>query len=101
MKENYIILDTIGNFCIKYSNIDNFISDPLHLRVGKEYNLNVVKEVKVTDEFLGLDEKVRKCSNDESFAVCMTKHYINNLIKKCKCLPFSIRSPYEVCNGMK
>ena len=29
------------------------MTDPLHLALGKEYNLNVVKEIKVTEEFLG------------------------------------------------
>lgn len=72
------------------------MTDPLHLALGKEYNLNVVKEIKVTEEFLGLNEKVRKCSNYESLDDCMTKHYIDNMIRQCKCLPFNIRSTHEV-----
>ena len=36
--------------------------------LGMEYNVNFVKEVKVTESFLGLKEK--GCQNIETFMVC-------------------------------
>ena len=34
-----------------------------------EYNLNVIKEIKVTDSFLTLDEQSRGCQNKETYQV--------------------------------
>ena len=56
-----------------------------------EYNVNVVKEVEVTESYLGLDQKVRGCQKAESFHNCTTKHYFDSLLEKCACLPFKIR----------
>ena len=66
------------------------------LNTGKEYNLNVVKEIKVTNDFLGLDEQIRKCRNEEPFKDCKTKNYNEIILEQCGCLPFSIRSPEKV-----
>ena len=60
------------------------------LELGKEYNLNNVKEVKVTNDFVGLDETTRKCQNEEDLMDCETRKLIDSLFQKCKCLPFSI-----------
>ena len=43
----------------------------------KEYNLNVVKEVKVTEAFLGLGKEVIKCQNDETYDDCRTRQYFD------------------------
>ena len=50
-----------------------------------------VKEMKVTDEYLGLDEKVRKCQNDEPFENCTSRQYIENVKKQCGCVPYALR----------
>ena len=67
-----------------------FITDPLKLPTGREYNLNNVKELKITDEFLTLDKQIIGCQNTESIEECKTREYIDTLMKKCKCLPYSI-----------
>ena len=72
------------------------ISDPLTLTLGKEYNLNTVKEFKVTDEFLSLDFQKRDCQNQESKSDCSTRLYREALLTHCKCLPFNIRVSDEV-----
>ena len=64
--------------------------EPVGLAVGKEYNLNNLKAVKVTDEFLKLDRATIGCQNTKSIQDCKTKEYIDSLIKQCKCLPYSI-----------
>ena len=40
--------------------------EPLPLQLGKEYKLNVVKEIEATREFQDLDKNVKKCSIEES-----------------------------------
>ena len=70
--------------------------DLLKLPLGKEYNLNVVKEVKVTEDFLGLRREVTKCQNDETYNDCKTRQYYEKLKSACQCLPFSIRKSNEV-----
>ena len=52
-----------------------------------KYNLNDIKEIKVTESYLGLDMDVRKCQNIQSVNNCTTKHFITNLVEKCGCLP--------------
>ena len=65
--------------------------EPLKLKIGIEYNLNNVKEIDVSDEFLTLDKAIINCQNDESLQDCKTRKYIDALIEQCKCLPFTIR----------
>ena len=42
-----------------------FSLEPLTLFGEGEYNLNVVKEIKVTESYLGLDENVRECKVED------------------------------------
>ena len=52
--------------------------------------MDVVKEVKVTEDYLELDEYTRNCQNTETFEECTTKQYLNAVEKKCKCLPYGL-----------
>ena len=56
-----------------------------------EYNLNILKEIEVTESFNELDEDVRECQNKETYDECTTRHYIEETRHKCGCLPFAIR----------
>ena len=56
-----------------------------------EYNLNVLKDIKVTESFLGLDKDVRGCQNDEPYDNCTTRHYLDTILNNCGCLPFMLR----------
>ena len=71
----------------------------MKLQVGKEYNLNNVIEIKVTNEFLDLEKDVIGCQNDESYDDCNTRHYIEKLHNHCGCLPFTIRNSEKACTG--
>ena len=62
----------------------------MKLNLGMKYNLNVMKEISVTDSFLSLDETIRGCQ-DELFEECTNRMYKNALINECQCLPFQIR----------
>ena len=72
------------------------ILDPVLLLGEGEYNLNVLKESEVTNSFLSLSKDERKCQNEESYAKCTTRHYIDTMNKKCGCLPISINPNYTV-----
>ena len=75
------------------------ILDPLRLTLGKEYNLNTVKQIKVTDDFLSLKKYQRGgCQNDETKPECKTRVYKDALLKQCRCLPFYLRISDEVLN---
>ena len=67
-----------------------FLIEPLKLPVGKKYNLNNVKEIQVSEDFLGLPNEVIGCQNVESEEDCKTRLYMNALINQCKCLPFGV-----------
>ena len=54
-----------------------------------EYNLNIVTEEKVTESFLGMDQSVRGCQNEEHYDECTTRQYIEKMKEKCGCLPLS------------
>ena len=76
------------------------VLDPLTLTLGKEYNLNTVKEFEVTDDFLNLDFQKRDCQNQESMSDCKTRLYREALLTQCKCLPFNIRVSDEVIENL-
>ena len=89
-RDNFIIIDSIGkNFTsIKLMN-DLYLTippDPLHLSLENEYNLNVLKEIEVSDDFLTIDENVRNCQNDETYDDCITEKYVHTILKNCRCI---------------
>ena len=53
-------------------------------------NLDVVKEIEVTDSFLGLDQDSKECQNEEPYFNCTTRHYLTSVQKICGCLPASL-----------
>ena len=55
-----------------------------------QYNLLSLKEITVTDSFLGLDKVTRNCQIIEAFDDCKTKLYIEKIREKCRCLPLSV-----------
>ena len=73
------------------------ILEPLMLEIGNEYNLNNVKEIKVTNDFLTLDKTITHCQNKESFEDCKTRKYADAIVHQCRCLPFAIGNDSEVC----
>ena len=63
-----------------------------------EYNLNAVKEMKVTDSFSTLDLNVRNCQNTNDYEECTTKAYHDSFMEKCHCIPFNINSKEVIFN---
>ena len=61
-----------------------------------QYNLDDLKEINVTESYLGMDQDVKNCQNKEPFYDCTTRQYINNIVVKCGCLPLNIRQTNKV-----
>ena len=61
-----------------------------------KYNLNALKEIKVTDSYLGLDKNVKGCQNEESLEECTTRQHMDTYLQQCGCLPIAIGISKEV-----
>ena len=70
--------------------------DPIKLIGEGEYNLNVLTVIKVTDSYMGIDQKIRKCQNDEPFFNCTSRKYVNSYLQECGCLPMNMWHDNEV-----
>ena len=82
---------------LSFADINNAnISEPLKLVGEGKYNLNAVKEIKVTDSYLGLDMKDKGCQNEEPQGECITKHFISTLLNDCGCLPLKLTGHQNV-----
>ena len=64
------------------------------LTPGWEYNLNVVKNIKGTADFLNLDDSVKDCQL-EPYDNCTTRSYVERVTQKCGCLPLNMRTDNE------
>ena len=60
------------------------------------YNLNAVKEIKVTESFLGLDNDIKQCQTKDSYLDCTSKHYMERVTQDCGCVPLSLMISKEV-----
>ena len=72
-------------------------SGPVRLVGEFQFNLQSLKEIKVSDSFLGLDVDSRKCQDIETYNDCKTRLYIKNMTQECGCLPLSHIMTDEVC----
>ena len=61
-----------------------------------QYNLNILKQIDVTESFMGLPQNDRECDDFESFDHCTTRHYRQSMIENCGCLPLAIWTD-QVC----
>lgn len=68
---------------------------PLILTGGGHFALSGVKEVAVSEEFLGLGEETTGCQTGQSRADCLTGKYLARALNTCHCAPLNIRSHYD------
>ena len=73
-----------------------YCTEPTKMTGEGEYNLNVLKEIMVTESYLGLDQNTRKCQKLEPLHNCTTRQYFDVTFKKCGCLPFNMRISAKV-----
>ena len=69
------------------------LSEPVKLIGEGKYNLNALKEIEVTDSYLGLSQEERGCQYSEHLDSCKTRKYIDNLMDNCGCIPLNIQLP--------
>ena len=67
---------------------------PIVLSGEGDYSLNAVKDIRVTEEFLGLGEDVIHCQTKEFRPDCLTRKYQEKVLSSCGCAPLSTASYY-------
>ena len=55
------------------------------------YAISAVKDIKVTDDYLGLDGNIRKCQSEETFEQCISREYLHAVQLDCNCVPYGLR----------
>ena len=55
-----------------------------------KYNIKIFMDINVTDSFLGLNENTRGCQEKRNHEKCVSKDYVNKIMKKCGCVPISL-----------
>ena len=53
--------------------------------------MSAVKDIKVTEDFLGLNEDTKKCQSKETYKDCTTRNYLHAVVKKCNCVPYGLK----------
>ena len=100
----------VGNYLDEEENMKNFLKhedentfytyldtvSPVMLAGEGQYNLNVLKQIEVTESFLGLDESDRRCQNQEPYDNCTTRTFIELMREKCGCITLAINLQNEV-----
>ena len=57
--------------------------------------MNEIKEIKVTESFLGLDEDSKGCQMEGEVDNCTTRQHLEAFLT-CGCLPYSVRKKANV-----
>ena len=70
--------------------------DPVALVLEGEghYAMSAIKDIKVTDKFVGLGEGVTKCQTMEYKVDCQTREYREKVLSECNCSPYQLKSYY-------
>ena len=57
----------------------------------------------MTDSYLGLDQNIRGCQNEEPLHSCTTKVYFDTVLEQCGCLPLNMRTSQKdpLCTSQK
>ena len=97
-----VYLDSIGRNYKGFQNKkwETKIAEEVKLIGEGEYNFNVLKQIRVTESYLGLDQDVRGCQNDEPYDNCTTRHYLNTMLGECGCISFNTRRYKKVLNSI-
>ena len=68
---------------------------PLVLSGEGHFSLSGVKEVKVTEDFVGLGEEITHCQTGQFRADCLTEKHLARALETCHCAPLNIISHYD------
>ena len=69
-----------------------FPQEPIKVYGEATLAISSVKDMIVTDDFLGLDESARKCQNREAFENCTTRQYLETVKRQCNCVPYALNA---------
>ena len=69
-------------------------AEPIELVGEGHYALEDIKDIKVTEEFLGLGQDITKCQTREFRADCVSRRYLEQVLTSCHCAPLYIRSQF-------
>ena len=87
-------------YCCLNIKILPFLVDPVPIVLQGEghYALTAIKDIRVTEELVGLGQEVTRCQTREARADCESRRYQEQVVASCHCAPLYIRShfPLEV-----
>ena len=71
---------------------------PIVLEGEGHYALTAIKDIKVTEEFVGLGQEITRCQTKEFRADCVTRKHREQILRSCHCAPLYIRHhfPHQV-----
>ena len=67
---------------------------PIVLQGEGHYKLSDIKNIEVTEEFVGLGQKVTRCQTEEYTEDCILRKLRERALAQCRCAPFNLRSYY-------
>ena len=70
--------------------------DPVPLQLNGEgnYVLTDIKNIEVTEEFVGLGRTVTRCQTEEFRLDCQARRQKEKVLSRCRCAPYTLRSHY-------
>ena len=76
--------------------LTSLVPDPVPVLLQGEGHcgLSDIKDVEVSEEFVGLGEKVTHCQTEEFREDCLSRKYRERVLSQCNCSPFYLRSYY-------
>ena len=92
-----ILLKTISKSSSLLTNQIYFLfTDPVPVVLHGEghYGLSDIKEIEVSEDFVGLGEKLTQCKTEEYREDCLSRMYRERVLSKCNCSPFYLISYY-------
>ena len=78
-------------------------TDPVPIILDGEghYALTDIKDIRVTEDFVGLGEKITKCQTKEFRTDCVSRKHREQVLQSCKCSPVNMRSYYGSSVGQR
>ena len=70
-------------------------AEPIELEGEGHYALEDIKDIRVTEEFLGLGQEITRCQTREFRADCVSRRYQEQVLASCHCAPLYIRSQFS------
>ena len=85
----HIIISALNT--LNYNHKFHFLA-PLKLYGSGSFALSAVKQILPTEDFLGLNDDIKKCQDQETYEECTTRAFTRDITEKCLCTPFALRN---------